>query len=480
MRTTLLVLVALILLLQPGLMAQDFDALLKAVDKVEANLKELVAKETTTPQQETQKLLAEMKQTEPAPGVESDNPVLAQMALEIQALKLELAELRAVYGALRQQTNETTTAQNDVVDLVQELATLRAEIDLLRREYQSSPQLASTEPIMAPTHDPVAVPGTEKTLGGIEWSGFFDVVGSARRAADDETQFGLGQAEIDLASQLSNRVAVEAAVAYNNETGNFELGAALVDIHLFSREEGERHTRSFGIDHTYVLAGQFDVPFGIDYHVYPSIERKLVTAPLVVDLTHGGWNDYGVQFGLEAAQANFVCYWVNGFESSLEVLDEAQTLATGEEVYEEINTSPADAFGTRLGITPFSWLEIGSSLAAGWNSSGRDEMILVGADIQLALNNLEIKGEYISHSLNRTIAEENNRGWYAQATYSVFSNAFVTTRYGSFKSEQQDWYGQGSVGLGYALADGVELRWESSIHENGEDNQNFVQLVAGF
>jgi hypothetical protein len=58
--TKLFIVLAFILLGQASLMAQDFNALLQAVDKVEANLKALVNNEATTRQQESQKLRDEM------------------------------------------------------------------------------------------------------------------------------------------------------------------------------------------------------------------------------------------------------------------------------------------------------------------------------------------------------------------------------------------------------------------------------------
>ena len=323
--------------------------------------------------------------------------------------------------------------------------------------------------------------GPDNIPGEIEVSGFFDVVASAQASNEDETQFDLGQAEIDLARQLSNLAEIQVAVVYDNESENFELGAAFVDLELFNRRESDPATATgFPISRLNLLLGQFDVPFGIDYHVYPSIERKLVTAPLAVDLTHGGWNDYGIQLGVESQHANLVCYWVNGFASSAEVLDVVQTLATGTEVYEEIDTSPANAFGSRLGIKPLGWLEIGSSVAAGWNASGKDEMVLLGADLQLALGDFGLKGEYISHSLNRSVAKEDNRGYYLEADYRVFGDAFVVGRYGAFKPDSETWDSYGSLGAGYAIADQVEVRCETTLNERSADNQTLFQIVAGF
>jgi hypothetical protein len=322
-------------------------------------------------------------------------------------------------------------------------------------------------------------PQPTEPWNGLEISGFVDVLSNHQSSAEDKVDFGLGQAEVDLASELYERAAIEVAIAYNNETGNFELGAAIIDFHLFEGE-GSHARPEFGIDHSSIIVGQFDVPFGIDYAVYASADRKMITAPRVVDITHGGWNDLGLQFALETTHGSIVAYAVNGFESSTEVLDEVASLAAGVDVFEEIDTSPANAFGTRIGIAPFSALEFGSSFAAGWNASGHSEMTLVGADLQFSMFNLELKGEFIYHSLNRSIAEENNRGYYIQSLYQLFDRVFVVGRYGSFKPDGADWIGQMSGGAGYALTDGLELRFESLINENSDNNQNLLQIVAGF
>lgn len=466
---TFFIVLALLVGCQSNVLAQDFKALLDEVEKFDADLKQLVQQESNTRtseiaalQNSIQKLQATIDQSGSQTGTDWSE--------QITGLTTAILELRADLVELKNQD-----------EVYQELALLKAEVAALHNEMQEQlPVFASTDPdVYAMIMSRESEPEAESSIGGIEWSGFFDVTGGIQSSNDDETEFGLGQAEIDLASELSDRIAVEVAVAYNAEEGVFELGAALIDIHLFG-SEGSHVRPGFGIDHSFIVVGLFDVPFGIDYHVYPSVDRKLVTAPMVVDLTHGGWNDVGFQFGLEATHGNFVFYIVNGFEASADVLDEVETLATGTDVYEEIDTSPANALGTRLGIAPFGWLEVGTSFATGWNAAGKSEMALVGADLQFSMFNIELKGEFIAHSVNRSIAEENNRGYYAQATYNILDRAFVTTRYGSFKPEGADWIGRSSIGAGYAITDGVELRVETVLDENTEVNQTILQLVAGF
>ena len=307
----------------------------------------------------------------------------------------------------------------------------------------------------------------------LDISGFVDVISTYQNSQDDQNEFGLGQAEIDIENDLSERSSIAVAVAYNNEDAVFELNTAEIGLNVWA------NNNSFfsSVD---VTAGQFYVPFGIDYNVYPSIERKLVTSPMVVDYTHCGWNDFGVRLNVTSPVGNLVVFGVNGFESSYEVIDAAQSLTLGVAVGEEINTTPANAFGGRLGITPVSNLEFGGSFAIGINESNEDEMVLYGGDIQYSVNQFDFKGEYIAHSLNRSIEQEDNAGYYLQGIYN-FDRVFLVGRYDSFQPDGADWCNRYSIGAGYSVIENIEIRFETQIdNDNSDNNQNFLQLVAGF
>ncbi len=315
---------------------------------------------------------------------------------------------------------------------------------------------------------PAAASGSE-----LDISGFFDVTSTYQDSRGDRNEFGLGQAEVDIESELSEKAAIKVAVAYNNQTSGFELGEAEIDINLYSYESGP-------VSSVNIAAGLFDVPFGIDYWVYPSIDRKLVTAPLVVEMTHGCWNDFGFRLNVTSDVANLIVFGVNGFESSFDVIDQAQSLALGVPIGTEVNTTPANAFGGRLGFTPVEHLEVGGSFAVGLNESDKDEMVLMGGDFQYWISNFDFKGEYITHSLNRSITEEKNKGYYFQSVYD-FGRTFLVGRYDSFKPDGVDWTTLYSLGAGYAVTNGVELRFETVIDsDNSTNNANILQLVAGF
>ena len=161
------------------------------------------------------------------------------------------------------------------------------------------------------------------------------------------------------------------------------------------------------------------------------------------------------------------------------VSDAAQALSLSLSIGDEINTTPANAFGTRAGLTPIQDLEIGGSFAFGLNQSGKSEMMMFGGDLQYRLADFSLKGEYIQHSLNRSIEEESNQGYYVQALYN-FNKLFLTGRYGAFQPDGADWVDRYTIGAGYAIADAVELRFETTVNNNSINNTNILQLVGGF
>ena len=314
---------------------------------------------------------------------------------------------------------------------------------------------------------------------GLEISGFFDFVSSYEGAAFKNGNYNLGQAEIDIAKEISENISVEVAIAYNNEDAVFELGAAIVDIHLFGSEGG--HLRpAFSLKHSGIVIGQFDVPFGIDLNYYPSIDRKLISGPSVIGYTHGDWNDFGIQYYMDVNFANFVTYWVNGFESSFEITDLSLATDLGLSIGDEIDDTPLDAFGFRLGLTPISFLEVGGSFAVGWNDEHKNEMSLFGFDGQFVWADLVVKSEYIVHQKHKSLAPKTDKGFYAQALYS-FGKPFATFRYGGTRFDGiTNWAESYTVGAGYVLAEGAEVRAEYLINDEGIPDNLTLQIAVGF
>ena len=289
----------------------------------------------------------------------------------------------------------------------------------------------------------------------IEITGFGDLwyVGGGDR-------FELGQVEIDLGLPLDERIDLEIAIALDE--GAFTTGSFLVDFHLFGRE-GSHFRPLAGIDHSGLIVGQFDVPFGIDWLVYPSIDRKLVSGPVAVENTHDSWNDFGVQGYLKSGPVNAVVYAVNGFGYE----------AADAEV--EMNLT----VGGRVNVSPVPYLEVGSSYAAFFDQDYELDMALLGADLQFIHGRFVAKGEYLFQRLGLAGEEDaTSAGFYAQGLYD-FGSFFLVSRYGQFLPEEGEDLTRVSLGGGWVIGDGCEARVEQQINSQEED-LTLLQLVVAF
>lgn len=388
---------------------------------------------------------------------------IRQLLTEISRLRAECARLSRL---------EIQSAPTDsVAELTIQLTVLSAELASLEQSLTARSAYVSIDDLPAgfrgAAESSAESPETPRQL---DVSGFFEIRNTLRNSGADRFNFELNQTEVDLASSLTSRATASLAIAYNTEARVFEVGAAEVGYVGYESSHGT-------VRRIAVSGGQFDVPFGVDYRVYAAPERALISRPLVVDLTHAGWNDLGVRAEIEGAHFNAVLYGVNGFASSAEVIDRAQTLATGIDTYVDVDTSPRQAAGARLGVLVHDGLEIGGSAASGLNAVGTSEMLLAGLDLQLQRGPLALTGEFIYHSLNRTVAREDNRGLYVQAVYSL-PRLWVAGRFGSVQPEQGSWYDVTTVGLGYRGLEGLQVRLETRFEADARRNSSTLQVVV--
>lgn len=310
----------------------------------------------------------------------------------------------------------------------------------------------------------------EPILPGMTVSGFVDVIGSYSNSQQDHTNISILEAEIDFSATPSQKVELATSVTLEPETRSMELTWATAAFNLVETPQGM-------ITRATLTTGLFNPAFGIDCRRNNAECRKLASAPLVVQLTHQGWGDVGVQFDLEGPFANISAYVVNGFEPSEEVMQDVIDLTTG--LGDTVDVSPSNAFGTRLGLKPITNLELGGSFAVGFNKSDQDEMVMTGADLDFSWNALRIESEYIVHSVNRSILKQDNRGFYVQPT-CTFGRTFATVRYDSFKAEGHDRAERFTIGGGYQIADGVEFRLETALADHGHNNETTTQVFVGF
>jgi hypothetical protein len=329
--------------------------------------------------------------------------------------------------------------------------------------------VASKELSVSATHEPSSDDNGLK-VSEISVSGFLDVVGGYRNSQQDHSNLSILEAEVDLGATPSDKIELATSVTLQPETRSMELTWATAAFKLFTAPQGV-------ITRASMTTGLFNPAFGVECRRNNALCRKLSSAPLVVQLTHQSWTDVGVQFELEGSHVIVDAYVVNGFEPSADVMQDVINLTTG--LGDTLDVSPSNAMGTRLGLRPIPNLELGGSFAVGFNKSDREEMLLAGADLNFTWAGFEIQSEYIFHSINRAILRQDNRGIYIQPTYN-FGRAFATMRYDTFRAEGHDRASRLTLGGGYTIAAGVELRLESVFADDTRSNETIMQVFAGF
>ncbi len=294
----------------------------------------------------------------------------------------------------------------------------------------------------------------------LEVSGFVDFLGQGQQG--ENTTFGMGPFEIDFASEFSSKVSFEgAAVVEGEEVG---LGQTLVDFKMLEEDR-------FGIQ-----VGLLDMPFGIDYQVFATPDRRLVTTPLVTELMmDGGWGDTGVNLHGVVALLNYNLYVVNGMGED-----------GGVPVNQITDNNNAKTVGGRIGVLPMKDLELGFSYARGpyLDGAARQALSRIGGDVQFAYERLEIKGEFVKGEEEVLGARKNeHEGLYLQLLGKATEKVYGVARYGYWKPKGGGRVTRVTIGLGYDLIENVSLRGEYQINDETpgvDDNLFSVQAVLSF
>lgn len=401
--------------------AQGFSAIFEKLDTLEKRLNSL---EST--QKKEIRTLENKIQKSPMP---QENPEIKK-----QVSKLE-TDIQSLSENLKQVEQTAQSAQQSPVtnDLVSDLRGLINEM-----------RTTISHPIQQPKETP--------TPEGLQISGFGDIYGTVQQGGN----YQVGQAEVDLSAQVNEKIGIEAAIAYNGE--GFELGAFFAEFKLWGNTS-DHYWYMPKVQSASLTIGQFDVPFGIDCRVYPSIDRKLVSAPLAVAETHGCWNDTGLQFQIQSQHIGIQTFLVNGF---------------GEE---ESKLS----LGGRLGFMPHTLFEIGTSWAGFLNNQNQWDMVLAAGDIQMGMGALDIKGEYLYRKTGLNSEQtQTQHGFYGQGQLSI-NRLFLVGRYGRIhlSDPSTSYRSRLSLGAGWVVQENCELRTEYQKNFQEED-VTFVQAVVGF
>jgi hypothetical protein len=306
----------------------------------------------------------------------------------------------------------------------------------------------------------VSLLSVAQVFAGVEVSGFIDVLTQGKQG--EKTTFGMGAFEIDFAAEFSPRVSFEGAVVVEGE--EVGLGQTLVDFKLLEEDK-------LGLQ-----VGLLDMPFGIDYQVFATPDRKTVTPPLITELMmDGGWGDIGVNLHGSLSKFNYNLYVVNGMGED-----------NGVPVNQLSDNNNAKTVGGSLGILPVEGLEFGFSYARGpyLDGTAKEALSRMGGDIQFAYEPLEIKGEYVKGEEELPGGGSNEQdGFYIQVLGKATEKLYGVTRYDYWKPKGGDSITRVTVGLGYDLVENISLRSEYQINNETpkEDNNLFsTQVVISF
>ena len=216
-----------------------------------------------------------------------------------------------------------------------------------------------------------------------------------------------------------------------------------------------------------------------------------MSRPLVVEQTHGAWNDLGVNGYVSTDRFNVALFLLNGFDY--------------EEPCDGLCAAPVGvhsqrAYGGRVGLAPAEWLEVGGSYA--YLPSEADEstlgvtprnMSLAGADVQFVGGPLSLRGEYIGHHVAIDVEQatdagsgvtaytRDNTGFYTTAMYD-FGGYFLITQYDRFSPDGAggEDLGRVSGGAGWVVREQCEVRLEYQAWSGDQPDAAYLQLAVGF
>lgn len=433
-----------------GLIAKAAPPSLDPIQKAEKTKLEQQLAEVVTKRKALQKAIDEGLD----PAVVKDSA--DRLDAEIRALRQAIAQIKPAQATVRSK-------------LGTELDTLRAAIGELEKKLAALEKAKKAAPPAPPK--PVAKKKSEKEktplleLLPVDLFAFGDFFYAFRETGTDG--FEIGQLELDVELPIVDYLSVAAGLAYDGGIGAFGIGAFTADGKFAGSEDGHL-IKTKAIKTSGVMFGQFDVPFGIAYHQYPSLDRRFVTDPLAVAHIHDNWNDLGAQLYLDANWIKAVAFMVNGFGYETQLAD--GTVAPRE---------PSMAGGGRLGIAPFEGFEFGGSVAVQHESDADVDMILAGGDVALEVVGLAVRGEYLFKKSGLVAGEASTtHGFYAQSMYD-FEPVYLIGRYSQVILTDEEDPHQLSGGVGVAVHEKAEIRFEYTTDLKDGGSIGFLQIAGG-
>ena len=375
------------------------------------------------------------------------------LALVVIFVNTVFAEERILISEQKVKSDSLVQKLNN---LEQNLQKIKKEIDRLRQQNEQSAQLSTNqiankdslwESMVASRDGGIYLPGEDQLatrMGSqplqhdenaklipilndkaLQMSGFLDAVYTSHSEKGAQNTAAFNQIELDLAHEVNDRTAIGLSICYKDV---FILGAATIAYRLYQKDE-TTPLQAFSLANWNMTAGQFDIPFGLDYQVYTSISRKTITMPTVVSKTHGGWNDLGILnsmgFGLGTVDAFAVKGFSSQYWTSNEPFDESASDDDPRWAECESNVSG----GVRASFTMIPGIEYGASVARGWLSGGGRAMSMAGVHAQTTWQPFKLKGEAIICNKAESLHKEVTRGLYAEV-FKPLGRFFAIGRFG--------------------------------------------------
>jgi hypothetical protein len=319
----------------------------------------------------------------------------------------------------------------------------------------------------------------------IDVSGHLDVRAVEGNVAVGNNDFQIGQFVLDLSSEVSQNITAAMEVAYASEARDVVLDEAYVEWRFTDRQRPRRHD-PIGMLQTGLLVGQFDVPFGLDWRSYRSIDRHLVSVPMVIANIHRGWNDVGVQFFGKTTWANWALYAVNGFGTSpaLRLGETSYSLpplaaADGVAGASSSELVPDEAFGARAGLFFDENIEFGTSFAAGYGDGSDQQSRMFAFDATATFADFALKGEFISRRQDMPTGRENDLGYYISGLYQ-WGRQFGVLRGDAYRPDDGPTNFATSAGAGYIVNDNAQLRVEYRLAEGKSNDTIILQTAIAF
>jgi hypothetical protein len=440
-----IVVVLLVLTLTGAVIAQDFQQLLNAVDRVESNLKALIDKEASARAADIAKLRKELTGQTIAGAPSDSNPVFAQFKRDLDSLRAEVSKLAATRQQLASADPDgvavATPTADQVAGLTEGLTALNARLET----YLTS---AAVPPEKEPSK--TENPPDRGALPGIQLSGFVDASAVDDRNIDRST-FGVDEMELDVEHGFSDRATVRADIEYVNDgTGSFQMD---LEQGYLSYNLGSTQKWAFSF-------GKFNAPLGYEscdatgryQHSYAAVS----TYALPCNLTGASMR---TQF---SPTIDAIVYLVNGWDVNSD-------------------NNSGKTWGTRWGFTPIADLNFGLSAITGPEQLDRTDSRRSVLDFDLtyqATPSLLIGGEANYGMESKVLANGGNAKWFGflfMSNIGLSGNVNLTTRVDYFKD--YDGYPTGyaqdlkafTVAPRLMIVDGleglVELKYEFSNHE---------------